>query len=125
MRSVVLSVLLSLLTNLLVLYLFLYHYVKVVDGARIVGELSAGLTEDVFEGNAELAARKKVLIYRAFSLALREQKGIVFVSQSVFKAPFEDVTDEVLERTRYWYAYLLTAPGALSPEAGGQPRQKP
>lgn len=125
MRNLLLSLLVSLLTSLLVLYLFLHRYVKVVDGARVVSELSAPLTEEVLGGRAEEAARKKVLIYRAFSLALKEQRGVVFVSQSVLKSPFRDVTDEVLERTRYWYAYLLASGGALPPEAGGEPRQKP
>ncbi len=126
MRNLVLSFAVSLFTTVFVLYGFLSHYVKVVDGTRIIREMEAPLLKGIMnEGKAGEAVRKKVLIYRAFRLALEEQRGIVFVFQSVFKAPFRDVTDEVLQRTRYWYAYLVSTGGAVPSEGGGKQGRKP
>ena len=126
MRSLILSFLTSLLTSFFVLYLFLYHYVKVVDGVRVIRELEAPLLKSALEGgDAKELARRKALILEAFKLALKERRGIIFVSQGVFKAPFEDITDEVLERARYWYAYLLTSSGGFSPQTPQKQGREP
>ena len=127
MRDLVMSFLVSAFVSLLALYLFLYHYVRVVDGVRVVKSLEEPLLRDAIKGGADVeeVARKKILIFKAFKLALDEQRGVVFVSQSVLKSPFKDVTDEVLERTRYWYAYLVSSGGYLPSEGGSKQGRKP
>ena len=127
MRNAVVSLIVAAFVSLLILYLFLYHYVRVVDGVRVVRSLEEPLLRDAMKGGADVeeVARKKVLIFKAFKLALEEQRGVVFVSQSVLKSPFKDVTDEVLKRTRYWYAYLVSSGGYLPSEGGSEQGRKP
>jgi len=125
MTGFLLNVFISVFLNLFVLYVFLFHFVKVVDLQKIALTMEKPILEKVGSEDPESLAKKKVLLFKAISLALEEQRGIVFLSSGVLKSPFEDVTDEVLERSRYWYAYLLSSSEFFAPEGGNKQGRKP
>jgi len=66
MREIVLSVVFSVFASVLLLYMFLFHYVKVVDGVKVLSSMERPLLRDVGREDPGELARKKVLIYRAF-----------------------------------------------------------
>ena len=118
MKTVLLSFVYSLFGTVVLLYVLFTHYFKVVDGVKVLKEMETPLLKEMTQGvPPDVLAKRKALMIRAFEMAVKEQKGIVFMSQSVLKSPFRDVTDEVLERTRYWYAYL-TAHGVFGGSEG-------
>lgn len=127
MKNIVLSFLTAISGTLLIFYLFFSHYVKVVDGVKVLRSLESPLLKDAMQGGMapEVLARRRALIYKAFKKAIDEEKGVVFVSQGILKSPFEDRTDEVLERTRYWYAYFLSIGRDITSEGGNKQGRKP